>query len=660
MRKKLLTKVTSVVLAIAITMSMTACGKSTISTTSPTVSEDTTSDSSETETSTRDEKETFSSVTNNDTDRTSKEAIAEQERFDSVTRNFFKEEIVNNTLSMHSIISNPKNFGIDSYDVTLGGDLTGENDETIRKLEDAIQTIQGFNYDYLTDEQQLTYDIFIRGSKDTIKLCDYEYYNNPLAPQNGFHSYLPTLLSEYAFYREQDVKDYLEILDICPDYFENIMDYMKEQSNLGLFMPDFAVDKVVEECQQFITNPDNHYLIDTFNRRIDEVSFLSDNQKADYKNQNIDKLKNSLFKAYRYLIDELPKLKGTCKNEGGLCNFENGKEYYELLLQDYTSCGDSVEEICELIENQLEEDFAEIFKIAATDYDAATRMVECRNYSDDPEETLKFLQEEAKKDFPSAPSDQFIVNYVPESIEEQTNPAYYLLPPIDDLNNNKIYINKNYIDQNDDTTAFTTLAHEGFPGHMLQTTYYYSQNPSVVRKMFSFNGYEEGWGMYSELFSYNYTGNDTNAIRMGQLNTSYAFALYSRVDIGVHYEGWTRKDTAKYLLELGYDEDVSDQIYETILTMPAVYPSYYVGYLKFMDLRERAEKALGSDFSLKEFHTFVLSIGPAYFELIEDRMDTWLETQIGSHATDSEDFDDFDDNVLWFPQETRYRYVVNQ
>ena len=202
------------------------------------------------------------------------------------------------------------------------------------------------------------------------------------------------------------------------------------------------------------------------------------------------------------------------------------------------------------------------------------------------------------------------------------NPAYYILPPIDYLENNVIYINNAH--STDDIEQFVTLAHEGFPGHLYQTTYFYGKNPSAIRKLFGFSGYSEGWGTYAEVYAYRLAGIDDTMILLNELNKSYSFALYCLADIGINYEGWTFEDTQDFL---GVDEETCREVYEILVEEPALYLAYYGGYLEFVELREKAEEALGEQFDLKEFHTFLLDVGPAQFEIIEDRLDKWLDAR---------------------------------
>lgn len=542
-----------------------------------------------------------------------------QESFDAFTDEIFASDITENIINLHWTLAFPENFGITDYKMSLGDFSEEYEEESFEELRDMLKRLEGFDRTVLTEEQQLTYDIMKTYGEDTLKTEGFRLYYDYLSPTNGVQSYLPTLLAEYKFYKEQDVSDYLEILGLFPDYFADLISFATEQADAGFFMPDFEADKVIDQCQQFMADPDAHYMIDSFNLRLDETDFLSEEDKAVYREENEDLIKNTVIPAYGYLAEELGKLKGSAENDAGLYYFENGREFYELLVRDSTGSDKSVEEIEDMFLNKMQEDMETIWNMSL-DEETFDQMMECPVALEDPYEVLNLLKEGISKDFPVPDELPFEVNYVPASMEEYMNPAYYILPPIDYLENNVIYINNAH--STDDIEQFVTLAHEGFPGHLYQTTYFYGKNPSAIRKLFGFSGYTEGWGTYAEVYAYRLAGIDDEMILLNELNKSYSFALYCLADIGINYEGWTFEDTQSFL---GLDEETCREVYEILVEEPALYLAYYGGYLEFMELREKAEDALGEQFDLKEFHTFLLDIGPAQFEIIEDRLDAWLD-----------------------------------
>ncbi len=550
-----------------------------------------------------------------------KKAQEQQARFDAYMDEIFVTDLSDNILNLHWTAAFPENYGIEDYEVSLGSFSEEDTLEACEELREILKELEKYDYDLLTENQQLIYDILKTYSEDSLASEDYRLYYDFLSPTNGVQSYLPTLLAEYKFYKQRDVDDYLDTLRCFPDYFVDLIAFEQEQAEAGFFMPDFEVDKTIDQCQQFMADPENHYLIDTFNRNLDKTDFLSEEDKAAYREENVQLIKEMVIPAYEFLVEELEKLKGSSVNDAGLYYFEDGRKFYELLVRDKLGSEKSVSEIQDMILVQLQKDMESIWEQVPSDEDF-DKMMECPVDLSDPYQVLNVLKDGIAKDFP-APSDlPFEVNYVPPSMEEYMNPAYYILPPIDYLENNVIYINKTH--STDDIEQFVTLAHEGFPGHLYQTTFFYGQNSSNIRKLFGFSGYTEGWGTYAEMYAYQLAGIDDTSLQLNQLNKRYSFALYCLADIGINYEGWTFEDTQDFL---ALDEETCREIYEILVEEPGLYLAYYGGYLEFMDLREKAERTLGDKFNLKEFHTFLLELGPAQFEIVADRMDLWMAEQ---------------------------------
>lgn len=190
-----------------------------------------------------------------------------------------------------------------------------------------------------------------------------------------------------------------------------------------------------------------------------------------------------------------------------------------------------------------------------------------------------------------------------------------MIPAIDNSAENVIYINQGHLP--DDLSLFTTLAHEGYPGHLYQTTYYADTDPDPIRNLLSFGGYTEGWATYTEMMSYYYAPISKEQATLMQKNNSIILGLYALADMGIHYEGWTLLETISFFRSYGItDTDTIETIYELIIADPANYLKYYIGYVEFLELKKEAIEQWSDDFSQKKFHTAVLDIGPAPFELI--------------------------------------------
>jgi uncharacterized protein (DUF885 family) len=219
-------------------------------------------------------------------------------------------------------------------------------------------------------------------------------------------------------------------------------------------------------------------------------------------------------------------------------------------------------------------------------------------------------------DFPESPEVNYSVSAVDACMEDYMAPAFYITSPIDDYDTHSIFINNSSV--SDSLDFFTTLAHEGFPGHLYQTVMSYEADLPAVRYVFDYPGYVEGWATYVEMISYGYTGLDEAVASYLMYNQSALLSLYASTDIGIHYEGWSLSDTISFWSGYGITSpDVIKEIYGFIVQEPTHYLKYYVGYLNFLDLRAQAGESLGENFDLVSFHDAILSIGPAPFSIVE-------------------------------------------
>ena len=194
-----------------------------------------------------------------------------------------------------------------------------------------------------------------------------------------------------------------------------------------------------------------------------------------------------------------------------------------------------------------------------------------------------------------------------------------MIPAIDNAEENVIYINQSQM--HDDLTLFTTLAHEGYPGHLYQTVYYESTDPAPLRSIMDFGGYVEGWATYAEMGSYYLTPLPKEQATLLQKNSSIILGLYALADMGIHYDGWSRMDTVAFFSNYGItDAETVERIYDLIIGSPGNYLKYYIGYIEFLELKKDWAEEKGENFSQKEFHEAVLGVGPAPFKIVEKYM----------------------------------------
>lgn len=540
----------------------------------------------------------------------SETSAGQNRQFRQFTKQLFCQELSSNTISLHYTLKNPKEYDIRENEVTFGTFPT-DNKNLLAAVENLEEVLKTFDYNKLSVENSLTYDVLKCYLNMTERDAEYILYDEPMGLVSGVQTQLPVILSEYPFYEQSDVDTYLQLMKTTPEYFASLLKFEQKKSKAGLFMSDKMAEQVIEQCKAFRDMGENNYLYSTFAERVCTVTSLSDKQKSDYIQKNARMMKEYVLPAYDNLICTIEKLKGSGKNEQGLCYLPKGKDYYEQVVEASTGSTRSVEEIRDMTRRQMTEDLEameRVMKISEKEVNASIPQ--------NPTSILQDLQTKITTSFPELPDTTYEVKYVPKAMQEHLSPAFYMIPAIDAYNENVIYVNEAQIGNT--MALFTTLAHEGYPGHLYQTVYFANTNPDPIRTILNFGGYVEGWATYAEMCSYYLAPLTKDQATLLQKNSSIVLGIYTLADIGIHYDGWSREDAIAFYKKYGIgDEDNINRNYDLILGSPGNYLKYYVGYVEFLELKKDWVKEYGSQASQKEFHKAVLDVGPAPFKVVE-------------------------------------------
>ena len=568
----------------------------------------------------------------------SEDALKKQQEFEQYLDDYFKDVVTDDTLTYNYTIKDGTDYGLEEPEVTLGdpGMTAEEIGQDKEEFEGWVKKLDAIDRSCLTEDQKLTYDVLDEYFEVSAGIFDNVYLYEPFSPMRGLQANIATNFTDYRFDDKGDVERYIELLGQIPDYFAEYLDFEQEKSEKGYFMSDAVCDKVISQCKDFVADKENHFMVTTFNDNIDALDFLTDEEKAEYKEANKQAVENSLLPAFENVAEVLSGLKGTGTNDGGICNYDGGKEYYEYLLKNFAGTAKSPEEVIDKLDTELQKLMVSLYQYylgnqAAYEYFAANYdSIFAETDQMTASEMVDKMMETASEHYPDAGT----INYKAEALDKNLETimddvlAYYMAPAIDDPDNNLIRVNGLHTDG-----MWTTLAHEGYPGHMLQNAYYMSTDPEPVRTLMNFLGYKEGWAMYAcydSLYYYEYEEpeyGDTIAA-LYQLNDEMSYLMMGRVDLGINYEGWTLQDTADYLTKNGMDGSAAQELYTTMVGDPAVYQSYSTGYYEMKELRDYAEEKMGDDFDLKTFNTIILETGPCQFDILKEQVDKKLQGPI--------------------------------
>lgn len=537
--------------------------------------------------------------------------------FEGFTMEIFCHELAGNTLNLHYTLTRPESFGIEEPFPSFGNMGKAAKEEEASYLENCQRQLSRFLDNGLKEEQLLTAEILDWWLDGQVAFEKFYYYQEPLGPTLGIQAQLPVLLAEFPFRSQKDIDIYLELLTALPEYFDEIADFEREKSKQGLFMNDEILDKILTQCRSLFPIDETHFLVSTFRERLDNCDFLSSDQKISYEAQNLRALDRHVTSAYENLCRSLEALRGTGINPHGLYHTPDGIGYYEALLRYSIGTELDMAEIHRLLEEQMETDYETILYALHKDISLMDSDRDIPS-TEQPAAILTRLQKQIQTDFPASREISWQVKEVPDSLADFLSPAFYMTPAIDAGEQNTIYINPSY--RPDRTELITTLAHEGYPGHLYQNSFENGADYDPVRNLIYIGGYTEGWGMYSEFYAYDYLGLSDAEADFLRAMSSLNYAICASLDLAIHGEGWTEEDCLSYLSSFGItDREQAHELYLNILEEPSNYLKYYLGYLEICRLKESA-LALSSELTAYDFHKWFLETGPAPFSILEKHL----------------------------------------
>lgn len=565
-------------------------------------------------------------------------SVTDAASFSSFLDTFFKDYATSDSLSLHYTLSDPELLGIDPPEVTLGEFGVDALLAANQKSADYLTKLRTFSKDTLDEENHLLYELLEYALEHSTVSEKALLYDSPLGPSTGLQTQLPILLAEYRFSSLENVEEYFLLLEDLPNYFSDLCAFEQARSATGTQSCSEVLSRIVLQCKSFVEDPGNNFLIESFQDRLSALPDLDAAQIAELCIRNQKLIFTKVIPAYEHLIETLESLSDTSVPEQGLAAYPEGADYYEALVQSSTGSSRSMKEIEAMLEQAFKESMLTMVTLYASDSlkkeletyqkeglrvasDSVLTEQEVATTSDYSADILRQLQEQILTDFPTSADATFRVQTVHPSLEEFISPALYLVPPLDSYKENVIYINRAKCDSE---SLFSTLAHEGYPGHLYQNTYFASTSPHPVRMLLNFTGYDEGWGTYAELYSYRYADCSDELRRFLIAEQVAGLCLYSLSDIRIHYHGESKESVLSFLTKYGFSAESAEEVFYTQLAEPGIYLPYSVGYLELCNLRDRYLSVKGDDTSLLPFHTFLLKTGPAPFSILAQRLEQEL------------------------------------
>ena len=560
----------------------------------------------------------------------------ENKEFEDYLMDMFKEDVTGDTLSYNYTVLDGSHYGIEAPNpATLGdADMSQEAiDKDIKETKEEYEKLMKFEGQSMTEEEYMTWLCLKSDFELTMYQNDNYYFYEPFSPMRGFQENIGTNFTEYRFDDKQDVEDYIQLMTELPEYTDHIIEYENERVKKGYAMQDATCDEVIEQCDNYLEKPEENFLIPEFNNKIDELDFLTDKEKEEYKAKNKEAVLNGMIPCMQKIKDCVTAMKGKATITGGLCQYEGGKDYYEnYIIPYYSGTRMPAEKIIKLMEEWGDANVMAMTRTYMASPEAynyfATNLEKLFEEADSREatENIDILMKDCMDEYPEIGTIPYRTDYLSEVMSnvQDSTLAYYISPAIDDEEHNIIKVNGNNRED-----LWVTLAHEGCPGHMYQNAYFQSTNPNPIRATANYLGYQEGWAVYSSYRMMNYydfkdTEDDAAVAKLCRINKELGYMLYGRIDLGVNYEGWTKEDIASYMSEMGYNGEYAEELMNTVVGDPGVYLSYSFSQLMMERMRKKVENAMGDKFDPVEYHKVLLETGPCMFEDLEFKLDEYI------------------------------------
>jgi uncharacterized protein (DUF885 family) len=554
---------------------------------------------------------------------TEEDQLAAIEQMDAIDIKLVENALGGDYLSMYFRLSRPDELGIEYPAATLGIETYEDYLADFAVFDECADALKEVNRDALNREYQIMYDVLDL----ELSQMQYEeptdfYHSSAFNSITGLQSNLPLTLSQVKFSSIEDADLYIELINDIPRYYDDFIALENERADMGLTVEDKYLDKLIESCDAMLADPDNHFILTTFEDRVAAIEGITDAEKTDLITRHEVAVAESFFPAYETLKSAFEGLKGKSVRVRGLEEVEGGKEYFARYFAQRTGMYITPEEGITLLESEFEALQTELFALAVKEgvFDAYMSMDVTMG---DVSENVEFCKQVIEEDFPALPEHNLILEDVPSQVEEFFSPAAYFMCPIDDPSVNIIVINNSQL--SDTPNILSTIGHEGYPGHLFENVYHAYHMTTNYQKLYSSTAYSEGWAEYAGEYVMSKADVNQDAARLAAIDSMYTKILVSRIDIGVNYEGWTYEDTKAYMAELGISDTATiDQIWDIVVEIPCYYAPYCFGHLETIRILGGAIEATEGKKTIKEVHEAYLDVGPAPFPVIEQYINEFV------------------------------------
>ena len=559
---------------------------------------------------------------------------ADDTDFEAFMESEWKSYMEDDYPAMHSSVKDYHALGLTKPKVTFGDIGYAEFEKEVKESQASLAKLRSFDPDSLDDKARHDYLVFEEYLECLIGMYSHPDLQEMFRPVTGKLTSVKEFCEDFAFYTKEDVEDYLVLLADLPRYIDQMTEFTTQQAAKGYFMDDLSAQDAIDEMEDFVDAGEENELIVVFENSVDELSWLSDSEKADYKAKVRQIVLDKVIPAYTKAQKALTGLIGSRKYGNAVCDYPDGTEYYTCIARYYCSSNDTLEEKFDFLSDCIREALDHYRKLLQDNpsFDEPGTI----EGLDSLDDVIDYLRDHMEG-FPKGPNVRYKLAYLDESVAEEAM-AYYVPAPVDDINENIIHVNGDAVD--DINTLYFTLAHEGFPGHLYQLTWYQDTGISGMRHDIAIMGYEEGWANYVERIMLKRSPLDEVSAEFIACDEFISYMLNAASDIAVNGLGYNEKELGDWFAGLGLDREFGSEMYEYMIQNPYMLLPYGYGEARFWELDGRTRNALAEDFDEEEYHLQLLTNGQRQFELVEQDVRAYVESKGKTLPDDTDMFAD--------------------
>ena len=533
----------------------------------------------------------------------------------------------------------------------LSIDTLEEGEEDYKDNLKHLEMLKKYNPKLLSDVQKVTQKIAIFSTENSInRFENFRYHSYPFNQISGNHLGLVEFMTDTHPVRNfREATDYIKRVKLFDESLNADLVWLEEQKKLGIFAPVYVFDHVIRQLNELIGyEDDSNPLMQVFIRKVGELD-IDQQSKEDLASDLSAVIQSDVKPGYKLILEFMENNYVNANQHHGVWSLPNGDAFYASRLRSFTTTDYTAEEIHQIGLSEVERIGARMKEIfISLGYQVNKPVGEMMNdlnenpdflYADTPDrkeiviadynQMVKEAEEDVRPYFERFPVSPVEVRAVPEYSEKTAAGGYYQAPSLDGSRPGVFYANLYDIKQTPTFGMRTLTFHEAVPGHHFQIALNQeNKDLTLYRKMgYRTSAFTEGWALYSEQLAVEAGMTKNLYDELGVLQSEMFRANRLVVDTGMHYKRWTREEAMDYMKKTTGMSDTEVRVeIERYIVWPGQATSYKMGMLKILELRKKAQDALGEKFDIRKFHTIVLDQGIVPLFILEDIIDEWIET----------------------------------